>query len=40
LAEHANANYIKALDVMEIVASQEIQDQLKASGIDKQQILE
>lgn len=40
LAEHAKDNYIKALDVVEIVASQEIQDQLKTSGIEKQQILE
>ena len=40
LAEHAKDKYIKALDVVEIVASQEIQERLKTSGIEKQQISE
>ena len=40
LAEHAKDKYIKALDVVEIVASQEIQERLRTSGIEKQQISE
>ena len=35
LAERAKNNFIKALDVVEIVASPEIQEWLLAAGIDK-----
>jgi hypothetical protein len=40
LAEHAKTNYIKTLVIVKIVASQDIQDRLKASGIEKRQISE
>jgi hypothetical protein len=40
LAAHAKNNFIKALDVVEIVASPEIQEHLAAAGIQKQKITE
>jgi len=40
LAEQSKGKFIKALDVVEIVASEEIQDHLKASGHEKKQISE
>ena len=40
LAEHVKNNFIKASDVIEIVASAELQDHLQAAGIEKQIISE